>query len=187
MERFNNCIIIGGTGRNIGKTTLTEKIIKRFEKKVPVTAVKIANIKSGEEAFHGHEVLSFQDKIRISRETRTDDSKDSMRYLKAGATASWYIQTEDTFLPETFPEIEKIPKKASWVICESNNLRNFIRPALFIMVKGKENSTSKKKVHLLLQQADVIVEALHEKAFDTLVNQIEIENGRFVLSGTKNR
>ncbi len=181
MRKFNNCLIIGGTGRNIGKTTLTEKIIKRFGKEVPVTAVKIANIKPAEQTFHGHPVPSFQDKIRIIRETRTNGNKDSMRFLKAGATVSWYIQTEDAFLPETFPEIEKILNEASWVVCESNNLRRFIRPALFIMVKGEEDTASKKNTPALLQQADVVLKALHEKDFDALVNQIKIVNGRFVL------
>ena len=105
-----------------------------------------------------------------------------MRFLKAGAITSWYIQTEDAFLPETFPKIEKLLKEAKWSICESNGLRNFIRPALFIMVKGEETGPSKKEVPVLLQKADVVVEALHKKAFDALVKQIEIKNGKFVLS-----
>lgn len=182
MIEYGNLIIIGGIGRNIGKTTLAEKLIARFSEEVPVTAMKIANIKPGDELFHGHNVDGFQDKIRIVKETRTDDHKDSMRFLTAGAAASWYIQTEDIYLPETFPEIEKILKGAQWFVCESNSLRNFVRPAVFVMIRGKETFPAKKGVAGLLRQADVVVEAFQEKALEALINRIKISNGKFVLS-----
>ncbi len=182
MRKYDNLIIIGGTGRNIGKTTLAEKLIARFSGEVPVTALKIANIKPGDETFHGHDVRIFQDKIRIEKETRTDGHKDSMRFLKAGAAASWYIETEDAYLPETFPEIEKILKEAPWVICESNNLRNFVRPAVFVMIRGKEIFSAKKGVDDLLRQADAVEEAFQEKALEALINRIKISDGKFVLS-----
>ncbi len=182
MRKYDNLIIIGGTGRNIGKTTLAEKLIARFSGEVPVTALKIANIKPGDETFHGHDIRTFQDKIRIEKETRTDGHKDSMRFLKAGAAASWYIQTEDAYLPETFPEIEKILRKSPWIICESNSLRNFVRPAVFVMIRGKETFSAKKGVDDLLRQADAVEEAFQEKAFEALINRIKISDRKFVLS-----
>ena len=149
---------------------------------MPVTALKIANIKPGLENYHGHDVSGFHDKIVIQKETRTDGNKDSMRFLKAGATTSWYIQTEDAFLPDTFPEIEKILQEARWVVCESNSLRRFVQPGLFIMVKGKEAFRSEKKnIPGLLEMADATVEALNAARFDKLVNAIEIEGEKFVL------
>jgi hypothetical protein len=181
MNFLTNWIIIGGTDRNTGKTTLAEKLIEKFGSKVPVTAVKIANIKPGNERFHGHDVKSFRDKILIKKETRSNGSKDSMRFLKAGAFESWFIQTEDAFLPETFPEIQTVLKDAQWVVCESNSLRNFVKPGLFIMVKGKDVAPSKKDVPGLLQLADVVVEALQWEQFDTLVERIEIKDEKFVL------
>jgi hypothetical protein len=183
MNQHDNLIIIGGTGRNIGKTTLMEKIIKRFAREVPVTALKIANIKPGEEAFHGHDVSGFSEKILLQKESNPDGNKDSMRFLKAGASVSWYIQAEDAFLPETFPEVEKILKNARFGICESNSLRLFVRPALFIMVKGKSASPRRKKeASRLLEMADVTVEALNPAQFDALVKAVEIKDGRFVLN-----
>jgi len=174
-------VIVGGTGRNIGKTTLVEKLVEKFGLLVPVTAVKIANIKPGGEHFHGHNVASFQDRILIKKETRSNSSKDSMRFLKAGAQTSWFIQTEDVFLPETFPEIQIVLKDAQCVVCESNSLRRFVHPGLFIMVKGESNPSGKKDVPGLLSLADVVVEALNRKQFDMLVDRIEIRDGKFIL------
>ncbi|GMT45115.1 MAG: hypothetical protein IEMM0006_0947 [bacterium] len=181
MDFLTNWIIIGGTGRNTGKTTLAEKLIEKFGSQVPVTAVKISNIKPENSSFHGHDVNSFRNKILIKKETRSDGKKDSMRFLRAGAFESWFIQTEDAFLPETFPEIQTVLKKAQWIVCESNSLRNFVKPGLFIMVKGENGTFGKKDVPGLLQRADVVVEALQWKPFDALVKRIEIKDGKFVL------
>ncbi len=181
MNFLTNWIIIGGTDRNTGKTTLAEKLIEKFSRKVPVTAVKIANIKPGNESFHGHDVKSFRDKILIKKETRHDGNKDSMRFLKAGAFESWFIQTEDAFLPDTFSQILNSLKNASWIVCESNSLRKFVKPGLFIMVKGENITSGKKDVPGLLQLADVVVDALQRKQFDALVERIEIKDGKFIL------
>ncbi len=181
MIVFENMIIVGGTGRNTGKTTLAEKLIKKFGEEFQLTAVKMANIKPGNERFHGHNVVAFTDKIRIEKETRKNGNKDSMRFLKAGAVESWFVQTEDVFLSETFGEIEKILYSSQWIICESNSLRKFISPALFIMVKGDGNLV-KKDVSGLLQMADLVVDALDWEQFDALVEKIGIRKGKFVLS-----
>ncbi|VAW29816.1 hypothetical protein MNBD_BACTEROID07-1512 [hydrothermal vent metagenome] len=176
-----NWIIVGGTGRNIGKTTLVEKLVGKFGSRVPLTAIKISNIKPESRSFHGHNVEQFSEKILLQKELRTDGNKDSMRLLKAGAETSWFIQTEDVFLPETFPEIQAVLKESQWVVCESNSLRRLVKPGLFIMVEGKNNTSAKKDIPGLLQLADVVVEALQWEQFDMLVERIEIREGRFIL------
>ena len=176
-----NWIIVGGTGRNTGKTTLMGKLVEKFGSRVPLTAIKISNIKPENRSFHGHNVEQFSEKILLQKELRTDGNKDSMRLLKAGAQESWFIQTEDVFLPETFSEIQAVLKESQWVVCESNSLRKLVKPGLFIMVKGKEETSVKKDVRGLLQLADVVVEALQWEMFDMLVERIEIRGGRFIL------
>ncbi len=181
MVFLSNWIIVGGTGRNIGKTTLVEKLLEKFSLQGRLTAVKISNIKPENRSFHGHNVERPSEKVLLQRELRTDGNKDSMRFLKAGAQRSWFIQTEDVFLPETFTQILNTLKNASWIICESNNLRNFIKPGLFIMVKGKNDTFGKNDVRGLLQFADVVVEAMNRQQFDALVERIGLRDGKFVL------
>lgn len=181
MILLSNWIIVGGTGRDTGKTTLVEKLVEKFCLQVPLTAVKISNIKPDNRSFHGHNVERTSEKVLLQKELRTDGNKDSMRFLKAGAQTSWFIQTEDAFLPETFPQIRSSLKNAGWVVCESNSLRNFVKPGLFIMVKGKNGVSDKKDVRGLLQLADVVVKALQWKQFDAIVERIEIKEGKFIL------
>ncbi len=181
MIFLSDWIIVGGTGRNIGKTTLVEKLVGKFGLQASVTALKISNIKPENSRFHGHDVELFSEKILLQKEWRTDGNKDSMRFLKAGAQTSWFIQTEDVFLPETFPKIQAVLEESPWVVCESNSLRNFVKPGLFIMVKGKNDTFGKKNVRGLLQLADVVVKALQWKQFDAIVERIEIKEGKFIL------
>ena len=171
---------MGGTGRNTGKTTLVEKLLAKFALRMPVTAIKMANNKPDEMQHHGHDVSGFHEKILLQRETRTDGNKDSMRFLKAGASVSWYIQTEDAFLAKTFPEIEQILKGAQWGICESNSLYRFVRPALFIMIRGK-GERGEKNTSGPFQAADVVVEAMNSEQFDALVKAVDTEGDKFVL------
>ncbi len=178
MKKYSNWIIIGGTGRNIGKTTLAEKLIRKFSAQVPVTAVKMSNIRRENMDFHGHDVSRFKERIRIEQETRTDGNKDSMRFLKAGAEKAWFIQTKDELLKETFGDIEKIIQSAKGGICESNTLQNFFRPGIFIVIHGNSVQT---KADGLLEAADVVVDALNEKALDHLVRRIRLKNGKFIL------
>ena len=181
MDIHQGMILIGGTGRNIGKTTLAESLIRKLSRFVPVTAIKMANIHPRNFSAHGHDVRSFRHKISIRKETDSQGNKDSMRFLKAGAVDSWFIETKDEFLSETFPEIEKILKKTRWSVCESNSLRNFIRPALFIMVRGDAEPPAQKNVPGLLLKADAVVRALDWNQFDNLVERIVLGEGRFEL------
>ncbi len=184
-KNYRNWIIIGGTGRNVGKTTLAEKLIKKFSQTIAVTAVKISNIRPENENFHGHDVHLFNSKIRMEKETRINGNKDTMRFLTAGAQTSWFIQTKDEFLDETFPEMEKILGSASWIICESNSLIDYVRPGIFIMVKGDETTTAPKEVSGLLQKADVVINALNEIEFNRITKQIEKDKSGFFLPGEK--
>ncbi len=185
MITLNNMIIVGGTGRNIGKTTLSEKLIEKFSVNVPVTAVKLANIKPETRFFHGHDVSTDTNKIFIEKETHRDGYKDSMRFLKAGATTSWFIQTEDAFLQETITQILNLLKNDAWIICESNSLMNFIKPALFLMIKGESGKTVKNNISYLFQKADKILEALQWEQFNVLVKRIEIKNDQFILQNKR--
>ncbi|NJO68933.1 MAG: molybdopterin-guanine dinucleotide biosynthesis protein B [Bacteroidetes bacterium] len=104
MLYLPNLLLISGTGRNSGKTSLACAIIQKFAAFRPIIAIKIAP--------HFHE----QDQIEnytyktaeyfITEETRKDTGKDSSRMLAAGAAKSYYITTHDDHLLNAFENSE---------------------------------------------------------------------------------
>jgi 2-hydroxy-3-keto-5-methylthiopentenyl-1-phosphate phosphatase len=171
MLYLPNWIFIGGTGRNIGKTTLAEMLVKKLSAAAPVTALKIARINPKEMPFHGHAVVSHGPKIIVREEQQRNGNKDSMRFLQAGATRSWYVQTEDQYFQEGFTKIRPLLENAVYGVCESNALRRYVRPALFIMVAGDSDGQHKKNISDLLLRADITLKALHRESFEMLVKK----------------
>ncbi len=60
-------IVVGGTGRNIGKTTLVEILINYLSVKHDVIGIKISNMKPENMKYHGNHDL-LPDNYLISEE-----------------------------------------------------------------------------------------------------------------------
>jgi hypothetical protein len=174
-------IIIGGTGRNIGKTHLAEMVIKKLAGQSEVIAVKISNVNPGNRDLHGtHEMVVEGDFLIYEEKDRTG-GKDSMRFLRAGAKRSFFIITDDGHLSLAFDRLMMTASKPNSVmVCESNALRNWVVPNLFVMVSDVQQR-GKKDMKKLFALADAVVPALDQVAFDDLVSKIKISNGKIVL------
>jgi len=180
MILYDKMIIIGGTGRNIGKTHLAEMVIEKLFHEREVTAVKISNVNPGNKDLHGTHAFVVEDNFLIYEENDRWGNKDSMRFLKAGAKRSFFIITDDEYLSVAFKHLKDKIKPGGVVVCESNSLRHWIRPDLFIMVDdGKQKG--KKNLSQCFVWADVVVPAFNQKAFDDLVSKIKIHKGKIVL------
>jgi hypothetical protein len=130
----NDFIIISGSGRNVGKTTLACKIIEMLSVEEKVIAVKISK--------HVHQLTEKQKVIfelpglLIAEELDKSSSKDSSRYLQSGALYSFFIQAND----------DQFPTLAVWlndnldgtVVCETGFLGNFLIPSKAFFVEGAE-------------------------------------------------
>ena len=180
MILYDKMIIIGGTGRNIGKTHLAEMAIEKLSRQSEVIAVKISNVNPGNKDLHGTHEFVVEDNFLIYEENDRWGNKDSMRFLRAGATRSFFMVTDDAHLPEAFKYLKDKIKPGCVVVCESNSLRQWIRPDLFIMVDGGKQK-GKKNLSQLFEWADAVVPALNQKAFDNLVSKIKIHKGKIVL------
>ena len=76
--------------------------------------------------------------------------------LQAGAVRVFYLRTSDTGIKAGFEEfLRQIPGKAA-LICESNSLGQFVKPALSIMVKPVSGEIKARAV-AQLKCADLIV------------------------------
>jgi len=173
MTKMPSMLLIGGTGRKIGKTTLASMIIEHFAKTNEIIGLKISNMKPGDEAFHGFHEHRLHENFSILKENQIGN-KDSQRMLGSGATPSFFIRVQDEFIDEAFAALlQKIAKNAI-VVCESNSLRNIVEPGLFLMVHDNSGKPLKAESEKLLAMADVQLIAHEYPEFKETINKIQL-------------
>lgn len=148
-------LVIGGTGRNVGKTEFVCRLINKLSARHLVYALKVSAIFPDEEIYHGnHSDEEFCG--QLIEETRTDTDKDTSRMLVAGATQVFYLRADDGRIQEGFTEfLHRIPEQAV-IVCESNSLGQFVRPGLSIMIRPTKGQI-KPRALAQLQSADMVV------------------------------
>jgi len=171
-------LIIAGTGRNTGKTTLACKIIRKFSPLKSVIAIKITP--HFHENIQSRSVLTDNDHAYIAREIDASTGKDSSLMLKAGATESYFVMTKDEYLGEAFGEILKLIPPDSVLVCESGGLRHRVVPGLLFMMRNSKPGDLKPGSERLMQLADRII-SFDGKEFDFDTNSIEITDNRWTL------
>lgn len=175
-KQYPNIILISGTGSNVGKTTLSCRIIEKFVH-LGIVAVKITP--------HWHpqpdniSVLLREDNLLIIREKNLNSRKDSSRMLRSGAKRVYYVQNiHDKGLLRAFPSIMKELGPDQPMIIESAALGQFIRPAVHFHITRLFATTHK------LQNTSIPVDHLISfdgEAFDFDLNRIRWENNAWVL------
>lgn len=154
---YNNVINICGAGRNLGKTYLGEAIISHFSGQQAIIAIKISK-------FQHH----AKDKIGLHKLVETNfytvwqelnfTPKDSGRYLKAGATASYYIECDDAHLLNAFLFVYKMVGNSCLIVCESASLSKYIKPAVSVFVESAIYVTEENKLECLNRSTLVLKE-----------------------------
>jgi hypothetical protein len=178
MLNLPNWLIVYGTNRNAGKTTLITKIIREFGKSVPITAIKISP--------HFHpvddeaQIVIKTDDYIIVRETRANTGKDSSRMLESGAEEVFYIQVWDNNLEKVLSEITGLVRPGSMVTCESGWARNLIIPGVFLILNRKGNTDIKSSAAALKPLASRWIE-FDGEYFDFNPEDLVIENGKWKL------
>ena len=139
--KSNNLLLVAGSGRNSGKTTIVCKIIEQF-RGLEITSVKISP------HFHppSDGLVHYLRKpgYEIFEETNRDSSKDSSRMLQSGAKKVYYIQTIEESISRAFSDVYISIPTDKPVICESPSLINFIKPGLFIIMISPSGNNLKK-------------------------------------------
>jgi hypothetical protein len=148
-------LIIGGTARNVGKTELTCRLIKKISRDNDIYALKVSAIFPDEGLFHGDHSGEPEDR-HLFEELRNDTKKDTSRMLRAGAKRVFYLRCEDNFILETFTRFRNQLPENTAIVCESNSLAEHVRPGLHIMVK-KEGEPVKPRAEARLKLADLTI------------------------------
>jgi len=169
--KLNNVLLVAGSGRNSGKTTIVCQIIEHY-RELEITSLKISP------HFHppSDGLVPFFGKpgYEIFEETNRFSSKDTSRMLQSGAQKVFYIQTNEANIGKAFSEVYRNIPADMPVICESPSLINFIEPGLFIIMISSMGG-SLKKIESIKRFPHL------EFTFDALSNQsclpIYFENG----------
>jgi len=144
----SNILLIGGWEKNAGKTTLTTRLISELTKKgYTIISIKVTVLRG----FNGTKGFT------IWEEYDADRQKDTGRMLKAGAEKVFWLKTDEEHVLEGINALaERIPGHAC-VLCESNILRDYITPGMFIMVKRDHPVGMKKSALAVQNNVDLFV------------------------------
>ena len=155
MFHDKTLLIVGGTARNVGKTELACRIIKKISTDISVYALKVSAIFPDEGIYHGDHLGETEDQ-HLFEETRHDTAKDTSRMLRAGAKRVFYLRCEDNCISEAFTLFRNQLPANTAIVCESNSLAEHVQPGLLIMVKKNEGKI-KPRAMARLQRADLII------------------------------
>ena len=178
MTKMPSMLLIGGTGRKIGKTTLASMIIEHFAKTNEIIGLKISNMKPGDEAFHGFHEHRLHENFSILKENQIGD-KDSQRMLGSGAKHSFFVRVQDEFINEAFQALLQEFEEDAIVVCESNSLRSIVKPGLFFMVSDNSGKPHKAESKKLLAAADVQLTAHDYPKFEETIDKMQISETRW--------
>jgi len=185
MIKLDGMLMIGSAGANIGKTELACALIKKFNKNKPIIGIKVTTIKAKDgqcpRGGRGCGVCSsLEGNFCITRETDADSGKDTARLLAAGAAKVFWMRVMKTHLKEGLAALlDKIgPDAVS--LCESNSLRQVVKPGLFLMVRDKEPRMWKSSADVVKKYADKVVVS-DGSSFDFDIGRIKILGDKWVM------
>jgi hypothetical protein len=169
MHFYKNILLIAGTGRNSGKTSLACAIIQKFSPQFPVIGVKVSP------HFHGKserlKILKVDSDFNLYQETLIISNKDTSRMLKSGAQKVFYIETKDHNLRNAFEDLlEYIPENIP-VVCESPALAKIINPGIFLITDHDLIPAKKKDILQMKTSADIIFD-INKDSLDELLSSI---------------
>lgn len=136
-RQYLNFLVVSGTGQNTGKTSLSCKIIEQFVHN-QVVAVKISP--------HFHKLnypmpLIYEGRsFKLFSEVRTDQSKDSSRFLRAGAMKAFLLLSEKDVLADAFDTLSGLIPDNHPVVCESGGIIHLIKPAIHLLLTSNMKS-----------------------------------------------
>jgi hypothetical protein len=184
MLSYPNLLMIGANARNTGKTTLACRIIEHFSDTHTIIGLKVTRVKPGEEPYHGsHEDLHLQG-WSIQREDDPGSRKDTGRMLTAGAKECYYICADESTIEEAFSHFIRTTVPQSLLVCESRSLRNWVVPAIFILMTRNDLPSTSKNVDRFRELANISSsKGNDDEEIERIVSKLEVVEGKWHLRG----
>ncbi len=155
MLKDDKVLLVGGVGRNVGKTEFVCRVIEKISQTHSVYGLKVSVIYPDERLFHGNHSSELK-QGRLFEETSADTDKDTSRMIRAGAKRVFYLQSDEQGILEGYTDFRKIIPQNSVVVCESNSLGEVLVPGLSIMVKSLTSEIKPRSI-AQLKRADLIL------------------------------
>ena len=151
-------VVVGGSTRNIGKTSVVAGIIQALPE-LRWTAFKVTQFGHGVCSADGEpcECETAEHTIAVSEERDRASGTDSSRYLAAGAVRSFWVRTRQGQLSEAMPRLRAEFAKTENAIIESNSILRFLRPDLYLSVLDPGTVDFKNSAKLFLDRADAVL------------------------------
>lgn len=151
-------VMVGGHTRNIGKTSVIEGIIKATPE-LGWTAVKITQFGHGMCSINGESCgcETAEHQFSMTTERGSKSGTDTARFLAAGAKRSLWLRTRQGELFTALSSLRSAIDQDEFVIVESNSLRRFIRPAVYLQVVDPSHADFKMSAQQFFDVADAYV------------------------------
>lgn len=173
-KKYPNLLLISGTGRNTGKTSLACDLIRQWAES-GLSAIKISC------HFYPQQYMEVVEDVQgvyqIFRETHLDGGKDSARMMAAGAKEVYYVQATDESVMEAFEKIyAKLPPHSP-VLCEAGGLGRHVDPGLHVVMKRHVPLPGDKVIDY---QPDAVIE-MNGAGYSLSLENFLFENGQWKL------
>ena len=183
--QLDGMLMIGSAGANVGKTELACAIIRKFWKSALITGIKVTTIKAKDgqcpRGGEGCGVCSSLDgDFHITEEGSKSSGKDTARLLAAGARKVFWLRVMKTHLKEGMMSLLDVVGRGEVMVCESNSMREVVRPGLFLILKGRDSDTWKSSARDVKRYADRIVVG-DGRGFDFDIDRIKLVDGRWLM------
>jgi hypothetical protein len=151
-------VMVGGHTRNIGKTSVVEGIIRALPD-LNWTAVKITQFGHGMCSINGESCgcAVSEHQFSITEERGRVTGTDTARFLAAGARRSLWVRTKQGELFTALPNFKKKIEGDEFVIVESNSLRRFMNPEIYLQVLDTSNMDFKLSAQQFFDLSDAFI------------------------------
>jgi hypothetical protein len=179
MNRLRKLLVVGGTGRNVGKTEFACRLIALFAARADIYGLKVSAVYPGEMDLHG----AHPDEVGkgvLFREVRRDSNKDTARMLRAGAKEVYYLRDDGANIAAGYRKFTELIPQHALVVCESNSLAGVVRPGLHLVVRTVAGPVKERSL-ALLTAADLVVVSDGVSGFPELM-RIDVDDGGWLLT-----
>jgi hypothetical protein len=146
-------VIVGGSGKDVGKTALVCAVISALSK-FGWTAVKVTGHSYEAEGSSSNEASGYVGPT-VCEETMAGQETDTGRYLAAGARRALMVTRCGSEIP--IDEIRASLEEDRNILFESNRIVDVVRPDVCLALVGGPRSDWKPSFLRLLPKADAVV------------------------------